>query len=194
MVQYFGPTNRKSLLGKVLRLDVDSRPLPGKQYALPRDNPFLNDPNTEPEIYALGIRNIWRCDVDEGDPDTGTYRALEARREHARCHPLPLYFLSREYEDFSKILMVLPSNLSPVHANKQPHRTILFTVTWSTHPTGFTKFGNFCTKIVKVCSLLKVSPIANLSSCPPQFTPVGVVCMESSQSSSKYTRKARKQD
>ena len=61
---------RQSYLGKVLRINVDNVPI-GRRYTVPDDNPFVNDPNTRPEIYALGVRNIWRCDVDEGDPVTG---------------------------------------------------------------------------------------------------------------------------
>ena len=44
---------------------------PGKEYAIPQDNPFSNDPNALPEIYAYGIRMPWRCSVDTGDPETG---------------------------------------------------------------------------------------------------------------------------
>ena len=40
-------------------------------YSIPADNPFVNDSNSRPEIYAFGIRNIWRCDKDEGDRVTG---------------------------------------------------------------------------------------------------------------------------
>ena len=61
---------RESYLGKVLRINVDNVPV-GRTYTVPSDNPFVNDPTTRPEIYSLGIRNIWRCDVDEGDPITG---------------------------------------------------------------------------------------------------------------------------
>ncbi len=60
---------RETWLGKVLRLDVDGK----EPYDIPPDNPFLNDQYAMPEIYAYGIRNIWRCDVDEGDPETGQY-------------------------------------------------------------------------------------------------------------------------
>lgn len=44
-----------SYLGKIHRIDVDN---PGdKPYRIPRDNPFTDDSNTLPEIYAYGLRN-----------------------------------------------------------------------------------------------------------------------------------------
>lgn len=56
------------LLGKLLRLDVDN-PAPGLEYGIPPTNPFVNDPNVRDEIWALGLRNPWRCDYDEGTGD-----------------------------------------------------------------------------------------------------------------------------
>ena len=44
---------------------------PGKEYAIPPDNPFTTDPSALPEIYASGFRMQWRCSVDLGDPQTG---------------------------------------------------------------------------------------------------------------------------
>lgn len=55
--------NLKSWLGKVLRIDVDRRET-GKAYSVPKDNPFVNSPETKPEIYAYGFRNIWRMAFD----------------------------------------------------------------------------------------------------------------------------------
>ena len=45
---------------------------PGREYAIPRDNPFIDDPSALPEIYAYGFAQPWRCSVDTGDPQTGT--------------------------------------------------------------------------------------------------------------------------
>lgn len=46
--------NLDTLLGKILRLDVDS----AEPYAVPADNPFGN------EIWAYGLRNPWRLSFD----------------------------------------------------------------------------------------------------------------------------------
>lgn len=56
--------NRKALLGKILRIDVN-KSSGNKKYDIPPDNPFKN--NTEgfrEEIYAYGMRNVWRFNFD----------------------------------------------------------------------------------------------------------------------------------
>lgn len=52
--------NGQALLGKMLRLDVDS----ATPYAIPPDNPFVDDPDVRDEIWALGLRNPWRFSFD----------------------------------------------------------------------------------------------------------------------------------
>jgi glucose/arabinose dehydrogenase len=50
------------LHGKILRVDVDG----GHPYKVPDDNPFVSDRNAQPEIWAYGLRNPWRCSFDTG--------------------------------------------------------------------------------------------------------------------------------
>lgn len=47
----------------ILRIDVD-HPNEGKQYGIPPDNPFLNTPGAQGEIWAFGSRNPWRLSYD----------------------------------------------------------------------------------------------------------------------------------
>ncbi|MHB1314517.1 MAG: PQQ-dependent sugar dehydrogenase [Christensenellales bacterium] len=57
--------NPDSLLGKILRIDVD-HPGNGKLYGIPADNPYSgNGQGYQEEIYALGLRNPWRFSFDE---------------------------------------------------------------------------------------------------------------------------------
>jgi glucose/arabinose dehydrogenase len=51
--------NTEALLGKLLRLDVDS----GDPYGIPGDNPFASGGGT-PEVWAYGLRNPWRFSFD----------------------------------------------------------------------------------------------------------------------------------
>jgi uncharacterized repeat protein (TIGR03806 family) len=51
------------LLSKVLRIDVD-HPDHGKEYSVPRDNPFVGQDNVRPETWAYGFRNPWRIHID----------------------------------------------------------------------------------------------------------------------------------
>uniref|UniRef100_A0A8C4SX82 HHIP like 2 n=1 Tax=Erpetoichthys calabaricus TaxID=27687 RepID=A0A8C4SX82_ERPCA len=62
--------NKSTLLGKVLRIDVDGTSLDGKLYRIPDSNPFVHERDARPEVYAYGVRNMWRCSVDRGDPVT----------------------------------------------------------------------------------------------------------------------------
>ena len=51
--------NTKTLLGKILRLDVNN----GTPYAIPADNPFGS------EVWAYGLRNPWRISFDRSTGD-----------------------------------------------------------------------------------------------------------------------------
>jgi len=94
--------DRGSLLGAILRLDVDG----GAPYAVPKDNPFAGpraEDGVRPEIWAWGLRNPWRFafapDARMVVADVGQNRLEEvtlvaagenhgwALREAARCFP-----------------------------------------------------------------------------------------------------------
>lgn len=61
--QFGNAQNLNSLLGKLLRIDVDGTPAPDRAYAIPADNPFANGGGA-PEIWAIGMRNPWRISFD----------------------------------------------------------------------------------------------------------------------------------
>lgn len=69
--------NLKTLLGSILRIDVDHK-AEGKNYAIPKDNPFLDYPGAQPEIWAYGVRNIWRLSFDR---ETGVCWAADVGQD-----------------------------------------------------------------------------------------------------------------
>ncbi len=76
--------NLRVLLGKMLRIDVDTRS-GNLDYGIPPDNPYVGNPNGyREEIYALGFRNPWRYSFDPvtgwlwlGDVGQGRYEEID---------------------------------------------------------------------------------------------------------------------
>jgi glucose/arabinose dehydrogenase len=60
--------NKETLLGSILRIDVDHKS-DGKNYAIPKDNPFVGDSKAKGEIWAQGLRNVWRLGFDRKTGD-----------------------------------------------------------------------------------------------------------------------------
>lgn len=58
--------NPLSLLGKILRIDVEPQLDP---YISPPSNPFIGNAGYSPEIWALGLRNPWRFSFDRETGD-----------------------------------------------------------------------------------------------------------------------------
>jgi glucose/arabinose dehydrogenase len=53
-----------TLLGKLLRIDVDSET--NGAYGIPPDNPFAGRDDARAEVWAYGLRNPWRFSFDAG--------------------------------------------------------------------------------------------------------------------------------
>ena len=63
--------NIETLLGSILRLDVDGDDFPAdrdRNYAIPPGNPFVGVAGLD-EIWMYGLRNPWRCSFDPGNGD-----------------------------------------------------------------------------------------------------------------------------
>ena len=74
-----------TLLGKILRIDVESETRP---YGVPADNPFAQSESHRAEIWALGLRNPWgfAFDGETGDlyiPDAGHIKHEEVNFQPA---------------------------------------------------------------------------------------------------------------
>ena len=72
--------NTATLLGKILRIDVDG----GTPYAIPASNPWAGSTIVRPEIWSLGLRNPWRFSFDRlngdmwiGDVGQGTWEEVD---------------------------------------------------------------------------------------------------------------------
>jgi glucose/arabinose dehydrogenase len=73
--------NKASLLGKILRVDVESGVAP---YAIPDSNPFVQTAGVRGEIWAFGLRNPWRFSFDRqtgdlyiGDVGQGAFEEVD---------------------------------------------------------------------------------------------------------------------
>lgn len=76
-----------SLLGKILRIDVDPIDFTGT-YGIPIDNPFAFTPGARPEIYASGLRNPWRFSFDRANGNLMIGDVGEVFREEISVSPL----------------------------------------------------------------------------------------------------------
>ncbi len=59
--------DRSTLLGTILRIDVDDTD--NGAYGIPADNPVFTDGTFAPEVWAWGLRNVWRFSFDQATGD-----------------------------------------------------------------------------------------------------------------------------
>ncbi len=80
--------NINTLLGKVLRLDVDGDSFPGdstRNYAIPASNPFVGTAGAD-EIFDYGLRNPWRISFDSATGDLWIGDVGQGAREEIDVH------------------------------------------------------------------------------------------------------------
>lgn len=77
-----------TLLGKILRIDVDSATTP---YGIPATNPLAARPGARPEIWAYGLRNPWKFSFDRetgdmwiGDVGQGNWEEIDFQLASSR--------------------------------------------------------------------------------------------------------------
>ncbi len=61
--------DNSTLLGKMLRIDIDNPATEEIPYSSPATNPFVGDSSGRDEIYATGLRNPWRFSFDRSSGD-----------------------------------------------------------------------------------------------------------------------------
>ena len=76
--------NINNLLGKILRIDVNSTPPAGQTYVIPPNNPFVGKSSGLGEIWLYGLRNPFRFSFDNstgllwiGDVGQNTYEEID---------------------------------------------------------------------------------------------------------------------
>ena len=81
--------NINSLLGKILRLDVNGDAFPGdtaRNYAIPNGNPFVGVSGAD-EIWAYGLRNPWRISFDSATGNLYIADVGQSAREEIDFQP-----------------------------------------------------------------------------------------------------------
>lgn len=77
--------NPSTLLGTILRIDVDGDNF--GLYGVPEDNPFSEDSRFAPEVWAFGLRNVWRFSFDSVTGDMYLGDVGQNAREEINFQP-----------------------------------------------------------------------------------------------------------
>ena len=78
---------RDTILGKMLRIDVDVEATEPPFYEIPDDNPFAGPGDPPDEVWALGLRNPWRFSFDRLTGDLFIADVGQGAREEVDFQP-----------------------------------------------------------------------------------------------------------
>lgn len=104
--------NTNTLLGALLRIDVDGDDFPGddsRTYAIPSDNPFVGTAGAD-EIWAYGLRNPWRWSVDPATNLLYLADVGQREREEVNIVPVSTGGLNYGWDDTEGTLCYEPSS------------------------------------------------------------------------------------
>jgi glucose/arabinose dehydrogenase len=76
-----------SLLGKMLRIDVNQNVNTAPYYGIPSTNPFVGSGDPPDEVWAKGLRNPWRFSFDRVTGDLMIGDVGQSAREEVNWHP-----------------------------------------------------------------------------------------------------------
>jgi len=123
-----------TLLGKLLRLDIDKKEDSGRHYAIPRDNPFVGRNDARLEIYAVGLRNPWRLSFD-----ALTHTLYVADVGQDRVEEIDVVTKGGNYG-----WNIMEGDICTPAVNKNcEHRGLILPIATYRHPEGFSITGGF---------------------------------------------------
>jgi glucose/arabinose dehydrogenase len=147
--------NVDDLLGKILRIDVDT-PNPPAQYSSPADNPFFGATAGRDEIFAVGMRNPFRFSFDRDTGELVVGDVGQGQVEEVDIVTLGGNYGWRVFEGTSctgndPLLCGAPGFIGPIfeytHTGGRCSITggYVYRGTRGTFPLGTYVFGDFCT-------------------------------------------------
>jgi glucose/arabinose dehydrogenase len=108
------------LLGKMVRIDVDHPSAAYGNYSVPADNPYVNDPNIDDRIWALGLRNPFRWSFDRltgdvwiGDVGQNTLEEINFRPAGTTGHVNYGWHCFEGYQSTPNVPDCVPANYVP---------------------------------------------------------------------------------
>ncbi len=129
-----------TLLGKVLRIDVDAIDATGS-YAIPPTNPFVGVPGAAEEIWQLGFRQPWRFGFDRSAGDLYIGEVGEETFEEVNFAPVATGGLNYGWQVLEHTLCTAVDTLSFCDPTLPPCDDAGYTPAIAAYPHDFDTWG-----------------------------------------------------